>query len=130
MTRELFLRKSVRTMRLLRGGAVAVAGAAVMALYSGGGVLLVVAGVALVAVSLARDGRPIVTMAPGSVRLRLGAPVSVQFGEITRVERLQNEDISVHLTSGQRIAIPNARLEDGDGNWLVKELRKEMRAAR
>lgn len=129
MTKDLFRRKSHQTRLLLIGVALAAIGGVSFTANAGLGGVLVVAGLMVVGYGVVRGRAPLVTMEPTRVQLRFGEPRTIPFHSITAVELLASQDLSLALSSGARVVIPMAGLEEGDGAWLKKELRKEVRLA-
>ena len=129
LTRHLFQRKILRLRGLAIGGITAVVGGAMMQVYGGIGVVFVLIGAALIVVAILRGRRPLITVEPTGIVLRFGESVSVNFGAISRVEQLKTDDLQLWLRAGSKVLIPMSKLEEEDGAWLKKALRKEMRAA-
>jgi hypothetical protein len=129
MTKELFRRKSHQTRMLLIGVALAAVGGILFTSTAGLGGVLVVAGLMVVGFGVVRGRAPLVTMEPTRVQLHFAEPRTIPFHNITAVELLSSQDLSLALSSGARVVIPMARLEENDGAWLKKELRKEVRLA-
>ncbi len=129
MTTELFRRKSDLQRNLLVGGGIAVAGAVVTFLYGAAGAVLLAGAAAALIGAFMRSKQALVTMEPKSVMLRFTAPVTVAFKSIARAEHLKNQDIELCLHNGSKVLVHIALLEESDGAWLRKELRKEIRTA-
>jgi hypothetical protein len=128
MTTELFRKKSDLQRNLMVGGAIAVGGAVVTFLYGAAGAVLL-GGAAIVLVgAFMRSKQALVTMESKSVMLRFTTPVSVPFKSIARTEN-KNQDLELCLHTGAKVLVHLALLEEADGTWLRKQLRKEIRAA-
>ena len=131
MQTELFLKKSLRVRKLFIGFALALAGAAVMTSVGGIGSMLIAAGVLVLVFGIAKDRKPLVIVDTANVRFRFTRDARiVPFTSIERVDLLRSQDLEVFIFGGASVVIPMARLDEADGTWLKKELRKQARAAK
>lgn len=129
MTRVLFRKKSDTFRLLLIGGALAIAGAALISFGMKPGFVLLIAGLPLSGLALLRGRIPLVTFEATRLLLRFTAPLAVPFHSIALVNTLKDQDLELVLQNGSRILLPMAKLEEEDGAWLRKALRKEVRLA-
>ena len=126
-TRELFLKKSARMQSLALGGVLTITGGVLMHFYGGIALVLVAAGAAILIVGMVRGRRAVVSLDASSVVLRFSAPLAVPFRTITRVDQTKALDLELCLQNGARVLIPMSKLEEEDGAWLKKTLRKQVR---
>lgn len=130
MTTELFRRKSDLQRNLMIGGGIAAAGAVATFFFGPGGAVLLIGGVIALIAAYMRSRQALVTLDARSVLLRFAAsPVTVPFKSIARAEHMKNHDIELCLHSGSKVLVQLSMLEESDGAWLRKELRREIRAA-
>lgn len=126
---NLYPKQSLRLRSLAIGGAVAFAGAAVLMWKGNEGFVAIAVGLAIIAWGIARGARPLVTIEASSVVLRHNGRKNVPFIEIARVDQLKTRDLELCLVSGAKHTIPIRAFEEADGEWLRRELRKEMRVS-
>jgi hypothetical protein len=129
MTRDLFRKKSDLLRTLLLGVALAAGGGILLSFVGNVGVLFLLVGLALVAVGIVRGRKPLVTVEATRVLLNFAAPLTIPFHTIASVDLLKTQDISLALANGNKVVIPLSKLEEDDGAWLKKQLRKEVRLA-
>jgi hypothetical protein len=128
MTTELFRKKSDLQRNLMVGGAIGVAGAVVTFVYGAAGAVLLGGAVIVLVGAFMRSKQALVTMESKGVMLRFTEPVNVPFKSIARTEN-KNQDLELCLHTGAKVVVQLALLEEADGAWLRKQLRKEIRAA-
>jgi hypothetical protein len=68
-------------------------------------------------------------MEPKSVVLAFAEKITVPFKSIARVEHPKDQAMELYLHSGAKVLVQLSLLEESDGAWLRKALRKEIRAA-
>ncbi|MBI1945559.1 MAG: hypothetical protein HYS27_07675 [Deltaproteobacteria bacterium] len=129
MSKNIYRRSSDRYRVIVAGGAVAIAGCWSMPSVGIGAAVAVAIGLVMVAVGVARGGRPLVSIEPSRVLVNFTKPIAVPFHTVASVDLLEGNDLSLSLRSGARVFIPVSRLEDVDGAWLRRALRREVRDA-
>lgn len=129
MTRDMYRKSSDRHRLIFIGGAAAVAGAIVMSLAGGIGSIGLLIGLFVAGLGVIRGRRPVVSMEATRVLLNFAAPLAIPFHSIASVDLLQTQDLALSLQSGARVVIPLSKLEEQDGAWLKKQLRREVRLA-
>lgn len=129
MTTELFRKRSDFTRNLGIGAALTAIGCVFVFFYGPPGLVIVGLGVVLLVGAFLRSKRALVTMEQKAIVLTFAEKVTVPFKNIERAEHLKNHDIELHLHSGKMVLVQLTLLEDSDGAWLRKALRKEIRTA-
>lgn len=127
MSKELFLKRSDRTRLVKIGAAVAVGGAAVAFFVPAVGVIVLLAGAATGAFGWSKSRGAVVEYGENSIVLKFKEPKSIPFSSITKVETLQTHDVDLVLQSGGRVRVEASKLDEEDGAWLRKALRKQVR---
>lgn len=126
---NLYPRQSLRLRSLAIGGAVALAGGALLMWKGNEGFVAIAIGLAVITWGIARGARPLVTIEASSIVLHHNGRKNVPFIEIARVDQLKTHDLELCLVNGVKHTIPMRPFEESDGEWLRRELRKEMRAS-
>src|SRR4051812_47194770 len=115
VTSHLFRRRALRMRVPLAGAAAFLAGA--IAVYFGqmGGVIGIVAGLALIALGVVSGKKALVSIDANGLLLRFANEVPVAFASIDKVGIVKEKGIELTLHSGTSILIPLEQLEEGDG---------------
>jgi len=129
-TGHLFRRRELRLRVPLVGAATLVMGAVAVFLGHMPALIAVVVGIALIATGVVAGRKALVSFDANGVVLRFSKEVAVAFSSLEKVANASGTDIELTLHSGKAILIPLAQLEDTDGAWLKKELRKAVNQRR
>jgi hypothetical protein len=127
-SRELFLKKADRMRVVYIGAGVAVVGAVAMFFLGGIGAFFVLAGAGLAGFGVVRSRAPVVTIDDDALLLSFVAPQrSIPLSSIIGVDTLSNHDVELRLQNGAKVLVPVSKIDDEDGVWLRKALRKQAR---
>ena len=130
MSVQMFQKKADRLRTLAIGGALTLGGVLFFVYAGTFGAVVAAAGVLVLVAGILRGRRALVTLDATNLLLRFAAPLEVPLRTIVRLDQLKSHDIELGLASGAKVLIPMSRLEEDEGAWLKKSLRKTLRDAR